>query len=209
MPRQRSKAMTAGRTLASDQADYGAASCDAALDGKTLAQSVKVTVLIAVTINRFRRPFTLRAPMTSSVAAPGQSRVATVDEIRAHFPALERRHNGLPVAYFDGPGGTQVPRAVSRCGHRVPAAPQRQYPLAIPEQPRDRRDPGRRPRGARRPARRRSRRGGLRRQHDDADLPSRTWHSGAAGARATRSSSPSSITMQTSRPGGRWSASAA
>jgi cysteine desulfurase family protein (TIGR01976 family) len=51
--------------------------------------------------------------MTSSVAAPGQSRVATVDEIRAHFPALERRHNGLPVAYFDGPGGTQVPRAVS------------------------------------------------------------------------------------------------
>jgi len=51
--------------------------------------------------------------MTSSVAAPGQSRIATVDEIRAHFPALERRHNGLPVAYFDGPGGTQVPRAVS------------------------------------------------------------------------------------------------
>ena len=36
-----------------------------------------------------------------------------MDEIRAHFPALERRHNGLPVAYFDGPGGTQVPRAVS------------------------------------------------------------------------------------------------
>ena len=51
--------------------------------------------------------------MTSSIAAPGQSRVATVDEIRAHFPALERSHNGLPVAYFDGPGGTQVPRAVS------------------------------------------------------------------------------------------------
>jgi cysteine desulfurase family protein (TIGR01976 family) len=51
--------------------------------------------------------------MTSSVAAPGQSHVATVDKIRAQFPALERRHNGLPVAYFDGPGGTQVPRAVS------------------------------------------------------------------------------------------------
>ncbi len=28
--------------------------------------------------------------------------------------ALERRQNGLPVAYFDGPGGTQVPRAVAR-----------------------------------------------------------------------------------------------
>ena len=31
---------------------------------------------------------------------------------RAHFPALERAHAGHPVAYFDGPGGTQVPRAV-------------------------------------------------------------------------------------------------
>jgi cysteine desulfurase family protein (TIGR01976 family) len=51
--------------------------------------------------------------MTSSLAAPGTPRVATVDEIRARFPALERRHAGRPVAYFDGPGGTQVPTAVS------------------------------------------------------------------------------------------------
>jgi len=36
----------------------------------------------------------------------------TVDEIRGHFPALARVHNGRPVAYFDGPGGTQVPREV-------------------------------------------------------------------------------------------------
>ncbi|HUP62957.1 MAG TPA: cysteine desulfurase-like protein [Thermoanaerobaculia bacterium] len=36
-----------------------------------------------------------------------------VAEIRSHFPALERIHNGSPVAYFDGPGGTQVPRAVA------------------------------------------------------------------------------------------------
>ncbi|MGH9453636.1 MAG: cysteine desulfurase-like protein [Terriglobia bacterium] len=35
-----------------------------------------------------------------------------VEEIRKHFPGLERRHAGQPVAYFDGPGGTQVPRAV-------------------------------------------------------------------------------------------------
>ena len=49
----------------------------------------------------------------TSVAAPGQLRVATVDEIRGHFPALERLHHGRPVAYFDGPGGTQVPRAVT------------------------------------------------------------------------------------------------
>jgi cysteine desulfurase family protein (TIGR01976 family) len=38
--------------------------------------------------------------------------VASVAEIRSHFPALTRTHNGFPVAYFDGPGGTQVPRAV-------------------------------------------------------------------------------------------------
>ncbi|HEY0159223.1 MAG TPA: cysteine desulfurase-like protein [Thermoanaerobaculia bacterium] len=36
-----------------------------------------------------------------------------VDEIRSHFPALRRTHNGLPVAYFDAPGGTQVPSAVA------------------------------------------------------------------------------------------------
>lgn len=35
-----------------------------------------------------------------------------LDAIRAQFPALERRHNGHPVAYFDGPGGTQTPVAV-------------------------------------------------------------------------------------------------
>jgi cysteine desulfurase family protein (TIGR01976 family) len=33
--------------------------------------------------------------------------------IRSHFPALDRTHNGKPVAYFDAPGGTQVPRAVA------------------------------------------------------------------------------------------------
>ena len=47
--------------------------------------------------------------MTTTASAPA---TAPVDAIRSHFPALERRHAGLPVAYFDGPGGTQVPRAV-------------------------------------------------------------------------------------------------
>ena len=37
---------------------------------------------------------------------------ASVQEIRSHFPALEREHEGRAVAYFDGPGGTQVPREV-------------------------------------------------------------------------------------------------
>ncbi len=38
--------------------------------------------------------------------------VAPTSEIRTHFPALERRSRNYTVAYFDGPGGTQVPRAV-------------------------------------------------------------------------------------------------
>jgi cysteine desulfurase family protein (TIGR01976 family) len=38
--------------------------------------------------------------------------IATVQQIRDHFPALYRKHAGQPVAYFDGPGGTQVPREV-------------------------------------------------------------------------------------------------
>jgi len=37
---------------------------------------------------------------------------ASVEAIRSRFPALARRHRGFPVAYFDGPGGTQVPQAV-------------------------------------------------------------------------------------------------
>jgi len=35
-----------------------------------------------------------------------------MNSVRPHFPALQRTHNGRPVAYFDGPGGTQVPRMV-------------------------------------------------------------------------------------------------
>ena len=36
----------------------------------------------------------------------------SVGEIRGQFRALDRHHRGLPVAYFDGPGGTQVPEPV-------------------------------------------------------------------------------------------------
>src|SRR6516165_2319785 len=36
----------------------------------------------------------------------------SIQEIRQCFPALARTYNGYPVAYFDGPGGTQVPRTV-------------------------------------------------------------------------------------------------
>ena len=48
----------------------------------------------------------------STTSSQTQTEVASTAEIRKHFPALERVHNGYPVAYFDGPGGTQVPRFV-------------------------------------------------------------------------------------------------
>jgi cysteine desulfurase family protein (TIGR01976 family) len=48
--------------------------------------------------------------MTTIASSPAP--VASVEAIRSRFPALERLHRGGPVAYFDGPGGTQVPQAV-------------------------------------------------------------------------------------------------
>jgi cysteine desulfurase family protein (TIGR01976 family) len=48
-------------------------------------------------------------PSASSIPAGA---VAPVDAIRRRFPALARVYEGQPVAYFDGPGGTQVPQAV-------------------------------------------------------------------------------------------------
>jgi cysteine desulfurase family protein (TIGR01976 family) len=35
-----------------------------------------------------------------------------VDAVRRRFPALELTHRGEPMAFFDGPGGTQVPDTV-------------------------------------------------------------------------------------------------
>ncbi len=49
---------------------------------------------------------------TQTGPASARTEISLVSEIRSHFPALERIHNGYPVAYFDGPGGTQVPRYV-------------------------------------------------------------------------------------------------
>jgi cysteine desulfurase family protein (TIGR01976 family) len=48
----------------------------------------------------------------TETASRAAAEAAPVEEIRSHFPALERVHEGFPVAYFDGPGGTQVPREV-------------------------------------------------------------------------------------------------
>ena len=50
---------------------------------------------------------------TSGPTSEAACGMLSVEEIRAAFPALEREHAGHPVAYFDGPGGTQVPRVVA------------------------------------------------------------------------------------------------
>jgi len=48
--------------------------------------------------------------MTATTSADAAT--ALTAQVRVAFPALDRRHRGAPVAYFDGPGGTQVPQAV-------------------------------------------------------------------------------------------------
>ena len=35
-----------------------------------------------------------------------------LDWVRSQFPALHQTADGNPVAFFDGPGGTQVPQSV-------------------------------------------------------------------------------------------------
>jgi len=47
--------------------------------------------------------------MPTQLAAAAIPALASVDDIRARFPALQRQHRDKTVAYFDGPGGTQVP----------------------------------------------------------------------------------------------------
>lgn len=50
--------------------------------------------------------------MATTSAGERAGHAKTVEEIRRDFPALLRREQGRAVAFFDGPGGTQVPRAV-------------------------------------------------------------------------------------------------
>jgi cysteine desulfurase family protein (TIGR01976 family) len=49
----------------------------------------------------------------NSTTMPRPARAADLDSIRAAFPALARRVNGREAAFFDGPGGTQVPQVVA------------------------------------------------------------------------------------------------
>src|SRR6476661_811477 len=50
--------------------------------------------------------------LQKDVGSAAATATISIEEIRRCFPALARTHNGHPVAYFDGPGGTQVPGAV-------------------------------------------------------------------------------------------------
>jgi len=50
------------------------------------------------------------APKETGKSSPAAT--VSIEEIQRCFPALARTYLGHPVAYFDGPGGTQVPRAV-------------------------------------------------------------------------------------------------
>ena len=54
----------------------------------------------------------MKAPQRAPEASSVDRSPVDLSHIRSAFPALERRHGGSPVAYFDGPGGTQVPRSV-------------------------------------------------------------------------------------------------
>ncbi len=50
--------------------------------------------------------------MTAPTTA-GTPDIAATADIRERFPALRRCHGGRTIAYFDGPGGTQVPQSVA------------------------------------------------------------------------------------------------
>src|SRR3954454_17372350 len=50
----------------------------------------------------------------TSLPATETDKVSSTADIRAQFPALVRKLAGKAVAYFDGPGGTQTPRAVAQ-----------------------------------------------------------------------------------------------
>ena len=66
-----------------------------------------------------------------------------IDEVRQQFPALSREIDGQTAAYFDGPGGTQVPAGVidaisdylSRCNANVggPFATSRESDMVLDE----------------------------------------------------------------------------
>src|SRR5437763_13113684 len=49
----------------------------------------------------------------STASQQSSMTIVSTERIRELFPALQRRHNGHAVAYFDAAGGTQVPQPVA------------------------------------------------------------------------------------------------
>jgi cysteine desulfurase family protein (TIGR01976 family) len=49
---------------------------------------------------------------SNSVPEARRNIESLLDSVRAQFPALSKRVNGLPAVFFDGPAGTQVPQRV-------------------------------------------------------------------------------------------------
>lgn len=47
-----------------------------------------------------------------------QDKFQSIINRRSDFPALKREYNGYPLAYFDGPGGTQIPAQVMEAMNR-------------------------------------------------------------------------------------------
>ena len=117
--------------------------------------------------------------------------------IRPQFPALSRTHGGLPVAYFDGPGGTQVPRAVVEAMtdylYHHNANTHWAYPTS---EETDRLLAGGQG-GPRRLPERQAAEIVFGAEHDHADVPPRARARAWPGAPATRSWSPTWTTMPT------------
>src|SRR3989475_2085863 len=54
-----------------------------------------------------------RSKLMSTAIQQTSMPVLSTAKIREQFPALRRRHNDYPIAYFDAAGGTQVPQSVA------------------------------------------------------------------------------------------------
>ncbi len=68
---------------------------------------------IHVRVDVYSRTDYLKSTRTRSNESSMSLSNEKVLELRNQFPAFERKVNGFPAAYFDGPAGTQVPKSVA------------------------------------------------------------------------------------------------
>ena len=124
--------------------------------------------------------------------------LTTVEAARARFTALQQ-----PLAFFDGPGGTQVPDSVidAIATYLREANANVGGPFSTSQASEELLD--RAHETAARLPERDGRRGRVRREHDDAELRALTRSLARVAGRATRSSARGSTTTATSRRGSR------